>query len=136
MTLSCALLCLMVTVACQRSVTPPAPTLQSKIVGKWTLVNTILNSTNYGVSYHDTATFTSADYLDFKADSTLSILSNGVAYNGKWWTDSAKLFITGTNFIDYPHGCQLPVLNQHNLQLFYSNTIPDNYVEQILNLTK
>ncbi|HEY4337455.1 MAG TPA: hypothetical protein VGM89_16200 [Puia sp.] len=140
MTVSCALLFFVAIVACRRTVTPPTPpappTLQSKIVGKWTMVAAIANSTNYGVNYTDTTAYTSADYFEFKADSTLSIMAKGVAYNGNWRIDSSKLFITGTNYIDYVRGFQLPILDQHNLQLYYTETQPDTYLEEKLNLLK
>ena len=136
MTISCALLCLLAVVSCRRSVTTPAPSLQSKIVGKWTIVAAISNSTQYGVTSQDTVLFTSADYCDFKADSTLSIMANGVAYNGNWRIDSSKLFITGTNYLDNSSGYELPILDLHNLQLYYMSSIPNIYLEEKLNLTK
>jgi len=117
MTVSCALLFLLAIVSCQRSVTAPAPSLQSKIVGKWTMVAAIVNTTSSGINYPDTTSYTSADYFDFKADSTLSILAAGVAYNGRWQIDSARLYITGTNYMDFAGGFDLPVLDQHNLQI-------------------
>jgi len=139
-TVSCALLFLLAVVACQRSVTtpppPPPPTLQSKIVGQWTIIAAIYNSTQYGVTVLDTIPFTSADYCDFKADSTLSIMANGVAYNGNWQIDSSKLFISGTNYLDNPSGYTLPILDQHNLQLYYTSSAPNVSLEETLNLTK
>jgi hypothetical protein len=139
-TVSCALLFLLAVVACQRSVTtpppPPPPTLQSKIVGQWTITAAIYNSTQYGVTVLDTIPFTSADYCDFKADSTLSIMANGVAYNGNWQIDSFKLFISGTNYLDNPSGYTLPILDQHNLQLYYASSAPNVSLEETLNLTK
>ena len=130
MTVSCALLCFLAIVSCQRSVTTPTPSLQSKIIGKWTMVSAIVNTTSYGVIYKDTTNFTSADYFDFKADSTLAIMATGVAYNGRWEIDSARLYITGTNYMDLAGGFDLPVLDQHNLQILdtvvaTSNTISD-----------
>jgi hypothetical protein len=119
MTISCASLFLLAVVACQRTVTTPPLTLQSKIVGQWTMTAAISNSTQYGVTEQDTVIFTSADYCDFKADSTLSIMAKGAAYNGYWQIDSSKLFITGTNYLDNPSGYTLPILDQHNLQLYY-----------------
>jgi hypothetical protein len=140
MTVFCALLFLLTVVACQRSVTtppsPPPPSLQSKIVGKWTMTAAISNSTQYGVTDQDTVIFSSADYCDFKADSTLSIMAKGVAYNGNWRIDSSKLFITGTNYLDNSSGFELPILDQHTLQLYYTSSIPDVYLEEKLNLTK
>ena len=136
MAISCASLFLLAVVACQRTVTTPPPTLQSKIVGQWTMTAAIYNSTQYGVTDQDTIPFTSADYCDFKADSTLSIMANGVAYNGNWQIDSSKLFITGTNYLDNPSGYTLPILDQHNLQLYYTSSAPNVYLEEKLNLTK
>ena len=136
MTISCASLFLLAVVACQRTVTTPPPTLQSKIVGQWTMTTAIYNSTQYGVTDLDTIPFTSADYCDFKADSTLSIMATGVAYNGNWRIDSSKLFITGTNYLDNPSGYTLPILDQHNLQLDYTSSAPNVSLEETLNLTK
>jgi hypothetical protein len=133
---SCASLFLLAVVACQRTVTTPTPTLQSKIVGQWTITSAIYNSTQYGVTNLDTIPFTSADYCDFKADSTLSIMATGVAYNGYWQIDSSKLFITGTNYLDNPSGYTLPILDQHNLQLYYTSSAPNVSLEETLNLTK
>ena len=126
MTVSCALLCLLAVVACQRSVTTPTPSLQSKLIGKWTMKAGIVNTTSYGVSYADTVSYTSADYYDFKADSTLSIMAAGVAYNGRWEIDSARLYITGTNYFDFAGGFDLPVLDQHNLQIHDTVTPTSN----------
>jgi hypothetical protein len=139
-TVSCALLFLLAVVACHKSVTtpppPPAPTLQSKIVGQWTMTAAIYNSTQYGVTDLDTIPFTSADYCNFKADSTLSIMAEGVAYNGNWWIDSSKLFISKTNYLDNPSGYTLPILDQHNLQLDYTNSTQNTSLEEKLILTK
>ena len=126
MTVFCALLCLLAIVSCQRSVTVPAPSLQSKIIGKWTIKTAIVNTTSYGVSYPDTTYYTSADYFDFKADSTLSIMAAGVAYNGRWQIDSTRLYITGTNYMDFAGGFDLPVLDQHNLQIHDTYTATSN----------
>jgi hypothetical protein len=136
MTISFASFFLLAVVACQRTVTTPPPTLQSKIVGQWTMTAAIYNSTQYGVTELDTIPFTAADYCDFKADSTLSIMANGVAYNGNWQIDSSKLFITGTNYLDNPSGYTLPILDQHNLQLDYTTSAPNISLEEKLNLTK
>ena len=136
MTISCALLCLLAVVSCRRSVTTPVPSLQSKIVGKWTMNTAIYNSTQYGVTDLDTIPFTSADYCDFKPDSTLSIMAKGVAYNGNWRIDSSKLFITGTNYLDNPSGYALPIIDQHNLQLDYTTSAPNISLEEKLILAK
>ncbi len=126
MIVSCALLFLLAVVSCQRSVTTPAPSLQSKLIGKWTMVSGIVTTTSYGVTYKDTVNFTSADYYDFKADSTLSIMATGVAYNGRWQIDSSRLYITGTNYMDFAGGFDLPVLDQHNLQIHDTYTATSN----------
>jgi len=133
---SCALLFLVVVVGCHKTATTPPPTLQSKIVGKWTMTTAIYNSTQFGVTNQDTIPFTPADYCDFKADSTLSIMAEGVAYNGNWWIDSSKLFIAGTNYLDNPSGYALPILDQHTLQLDYTTSAPNVFLEEKLNLTK
>jgi hypothetical protein len=117
MTVSFALLCLFAVAACQRTVTTPSASLQSQLIGKWTMVSAIVNTTSYGVTSKDTTAYTSADYFDFKADSTLSIMATGVAYNGRWEIDSSRLYITGTNYMDFAGGFDLPVLDLHNLQI-------------------
>jgi hypothetical protein len=136
MTVSCALLCFLAIVSCQRSVTVPTPSLQSKIVGKWTMVSAIVNNTAYGATYSDTTAYTSADYYDFKADSTLSIFATGVTYNGRWEIDDARLYITGTNYMDFAGGFGLPVLDQHNLLIRDSVTAPGVISEQNLILSR
>jgi hypothetical protein len=90
------------------------------------MVSAIVNTTSYGVSYNDTIHFTSADYFDFKADSTLSIMATGVAYNGRWEIDSSRLYITGTNYMDFAGGFDMPVLDQHNLQIHDTITATSN----------
>ena len=136
MTVSCALLCLLAVAACQRSVTAPVPSLQSKLIGKWTMVSAIVNTTSYGISYPDTTSFTSADYFDFKADSTLDIMATGVAYNGRWQIDSSRLYITGTNYIDFAGGFDLPVLDQHNLQIHDTAATANTFLDEKLNLIR
>jgi hypothetical protein len=140
MTILCALLFLAAVVGCQRSVTtptaPPPPSLQSQITGKWTMVAAIGDYVNYGVDTKDTTYFTSADYFDFKADSTLSIMATGVAYNGRWEIDSARLYITGTNYMDFAGGFDLPVLDQHNLQIHDTDTTSFSTLDQKLNLVR
>jgi hypothetical protein len=126
MTVSCALLFLLAVAACQRSVTAPVPSLQSKIIGKWTMLSGIVTTASYGITYKDTINFTSADYFDFKADSTLSIMATGVTYNGRWEIDSTRLYITGTNYFDFAGGFDLPVLDQHNLQIHDTYTATPN----------
>jgi hypothetical protein len=140
MTFVCVLLCFLAVAGCHKTETasapPPPPSIQSQVIGKWTMITAIYNSTQYGVTDVDTIPFTSADYCDFKADSTLSIMAKGVAYNGNWRIDSSKLFITGTNYLDNPSGYELPILDPHNLQLYYLSSIPNVSLEEKLNLTK
>lgn len=138
MAIVCTLLCLLVAIGCKKSESSPAspPSLQSEIIGKWNIDTAYYHSIQYGSTDLDTIHFTPGDYCDFKADSTLSILANGVAYNGNWWVDSSKLFITGTNYLDNPGGYSLPVLDQHNLQLYYSASAPNTFLETKLNLSK
>jgi hypothetical protein len=136
MTISCTLLFLVAAVGCQRSVTTPPPSLQSQIIGKWTMVSAIADATNYGVSYIDTVNYTSADYFDFKADSTLSIMATGVAYNGRWQIDSSRLYITGTNYMDFAGGFDLPVLDQHNLQIHDTAATSNTFLDEKLNLVR
>lgn len=140
MVLSCALLCFAAVVGCHKTVTapvpPPPPSLQSQVIGTWVMESAIDSSMNYGTAEKDTILFTSADYVEFKADSTLAIMAKGIAYNGSWRIDSSKLFIAGTNYLDNPDGYELPILDQHHLQLYYSQSNPGVYLEEKLNLSK
>ncbi len=122
-------------VSCQKNSTVSA-SQSSQIQGKWIVKEGIGNYTNYGVSYKDTTRFTSADYLDFHADSTLTIFIEGGTYNGKWQITNGKLFITETNYMDYKNGFDLPILTNTDLQLYYTESRPDIYLEQKLNLYK
>jgi hypothetical protein len=136
MTVSCALLCLLAVGACQRSVTVPPPSLQSKIIGKWTMVAAIGDYVDYGVDTKDTTYFTPADYFDFKTDSTLSIMQGGTAYNGQWKIDNNRLYITGTNYMDFAGGFDLPILDQHNLQIHDTDSTSFSTADQKLNLSR
>lgn len=135
MTILFASLCLLA-MACKKSANAPAPSLQSKLVGKWTMVSAMGDYTMYGVSYKDTTYFTSADYYDFKTDSTLSIMSSGVAYNGKWQIDNNRLYITETNFMDDSGGYDLPVLDEHNLQIHNTDSTTNAISDQKLVLIR
>jgi hypothetical protein len=108
--------------------------LSSQIVGKWTIKEAIGNYTNYGVNSKDTTRFTTADYFEFRADSTLTIVVTGSTYNGKWKITNDRLYITETNYFDYRSGHELPILTNTELQLYNTETIPDHYLEQKLNL--
>lgn len=136
MTISCALLFLLAAVGCHKSVNTPPPNLQSQVIGKWTMVAGIGDYTMYGVDYKDTVYFTSADYFEFKADSTLSILASGTAYNGKWQIDNNRLFITETNYMDFARGFDLPVLDEHHLQIHNSDTSSVTITDQRLNFIR
>jgi hypothetical protein len=136
MTFICALLCLLAAAACKKSADTPAPNLRSKLIGKWTVVNAIGDYTLYGVNYKDTTYFGSEDYFDFKADSTLSIMSSGVSYNGKWQIDNARLYITETNFMDFAGGFDLPVLDEHNLQIHNTDTTTLTIADQKMNFIR
>lgn len=100
------------------------------------MATAIVSSTVNGVSYSDTSGFTSADYFDFKADSTLSIMATGVAYNGRWEIDSSRLYISGTNYMDFAGGFDLPVLDAHHLQIHDTYNTPSSTSDQYLNLTR
>ena len=136
MTVCFAFLCLLVAGACRRSVTTPTPSVQSQLVGKWTMAAAIVSTTSYGVTYKDTTYFTPADYFDFKADSTLSIMETGVAYNGRWEIDHNRLYITGTNYMDFAGGFDLPVLDLHNLQIHDTVSAPSTLSDQNLILSR
>lgn len=122
-------------ISCQKNNDSSTP-LSAQIVGKWTMTEAIGNYTSYGVNYKDTTRFTTADYYDFHADSTLTIVANGVTYDGKWQISNNKLFISETNYMDYYRGLDIPVLTSADLQLYYTETNPDHYLEQKLNLRR
>lgn len=113
-----------------------APSTESQLIGKWTMKAAIGNYTVNGNNHKDTTWFTSSDYFDFKADSTISIMETNTAYNGKWKIVGSKLFITGTNYMDYPKGFDLPVLTHNDLQLYYTETDASSSLEQKLNLSR
>jgi hypothetical protein len=100
------------------------------------MVAAIGDYTNEGINSKDTSFFTPADYFDFKADSTLSIMATGVAYNGRWQINNNRLYITGTHYIDFTSGFDLPVLDQHNLQIHDTDTTSSSTLDQKLNLTR
>ncbi len=134
MTFACFLLCFLARLPLVTKQKPRLyhrPDLQSQVVGQWTMTTAIYNSTQYGVTNVDTIPFTSADYCDFKADSTLSIMASGVAYNGNWVIDSSKLYITGTNYLDNPSGYQLPIpLIRTICNCYYLSSIPNISLEE------
>src|ERR1700743_3566777 len=115
----------------------PIQTLSQKILGKWTMQSAATHSIVQGDEWRDTTMFTSADYFKFNADSTLNIMASNVAYNGKWYIQNNKLFITGTAYMDwYPSGFMLPTLTAHKLQLYDTTTTNITVLQQTLTLVK
>ena len=120
-----------------RSNNTPA-TLQTKIVGKWT-IKTSTTSTSGTVSGNTSGTYTASDYYDFKADGTINIMDTGVAHNGTWTINSNnKLIISGTgNYLDpFATGFDIPVLTANTLQLTYASTLNGVVTTFTLNLAK
>jgi hypothetical protein len=124
--------------SCNRNnVVTPTPTPSQTIVGKWTMQSAAGHYIVQGDERRDTTWFTSADYFKFNADRTLNIMADNVAYNGKWYIQNNKLFISGTNYMDwYPSGFQLPTLTGHKLQLYDTDDTAGNYLEQTLTLVR
>lgn len=114
----------------------PATTLSSQILGKWIVTEAIGSYTDYGVNRKDTTRYSSDDYFDFHADSTLSIVVEGATHNGRWQIANSKLIISDTRYMDRPRGLELPVLTNTDLQLYYTETHADSYLEQKLNLRR
>jgi hypothetical protein len=133
LTISTLIAALSLMTSCKKNNTP-SPSAQ--IVGKWTMVTAIGDYTTQGQNHKDTTSFTSADYFEFKADSTVSIMADEVAYNGKWKIAGTKLFITGTGYIDYPNGFDFPILTNTDLQLYYTESTTQTSLEQKLNLKR
>lgn len=119
-------------ISCQKDNEAPRP-LSSQIIGKWIMKEAIGNYTNYGVNRKDTTWFTSAEYFDFHADGTIVIEFEGDTYTGTWKITNNKLFLSDTHFMDYSHGYDLTILTNTDLQLYYTETHPDIYLEQKLN---
>ena len=124
--------------SCTRQNLPaPAQTASQKILGKWTMQTAIAHSIALGIEQRDTNTFTSADYFKFNADSTLDIMAKNVAHNGKWHIQNNKLFISGTDYMDwYPSGFDLPVLTDHKLQIYDLDTSYNDYLQETLTLVR
>ncbi len=121
--------------SCERADDPIVP-MSSLILGKWIITEAIGNYTDYGVNRKDTTRFTPADFFDFHADSTLTIISEGVTYEGNWHITNSKLFISGTRYMDRSRGLDLPILTSADLQMYYTESHPDIYLEQKLNLRR
>ena len=124
--------------SCTRSNLPtPIQTPSQKILGKWTMQSAAGHYIVQGDERRDTTWFTSADYFKFNADSTLNILADSIAYNGKWHIQNNKLFISGTNYMDwYPSGFELPVLTSHKLQIYDKDSTSNAYLQQTLTLVR
>jgi hypothetical protein len=115
----------------------PTQTPSQQILGKWTMQTAASHTIAQGSEWRDTTLFTSADYFKFNADSTLDIMAGNVAHNGKWYIQNNKLFITGTDYMDwYPSGFELPTLTSHTLQIYDTDNTNNNYIEQTLTLTR
>lgn len=106
------------------------------INGKWIIKEAIANSTANGVNWKDTTRYTSSDYFEFNTDGTLTIVETAKTYHGKWRLSNNKLFITETNYIDFPSGFDLPILTNTDLQLYYTETNSSASIEEKLNLTR
>ncbi len=114
---------------------PPTPPIPSELIlGKWYMKAAIGNYTDYGVNQKDTTWFTPADYFIFNADSSINIMADGVAYNGKWLIQNNKqLMITGTHYMDFGP-FDLPILTATDLQIYDTLTTANTALEQKLNL--
>ena len=122
----------LVFISCQRN--NATPSIQSQLVGKWIVKNAVSHSIVQGVPYQDTTAYTTADYLDFHADSTLTIVISGGTYTGKWSIVNSRLFISETNYMDWPNGWDLPVLTRTDLQMLYKETSQSASLDAYLNL--
>ena len=117
---------------------PPviAPTISTRIIGKWTMKTAIGNYTTLGTNYKDTTTFSANDYFEFKVGGDVTIVESGTTYNGTWKVTNDKLYFSGTNYIDNASGFSVSVLTANTLQLYHSEVNSVATVEQTLNLTK
>ncbi|MBC7400649.1 MAG: hypothetical protein H7289_11955 [Mucilaginibacter sp.] len=120
-----------------RNLPPITPTLttEQKLVGKWTVKNAIGDYTTQGNNHKDTTYFTAADYYDFRADGTITMFMEGVAYTGNWKVTNGKLKFTNTNYMEYA-SFDLPILTTTNLQIYLKEVTNITSLEQKLNLTK
>jgi hypothetical protein len=112
-------------------------TTEQRITGKWTMKTAIGNYTVQGVNRKDTTRFTTADYFDFKANGTLTIVETQKTYSGNWKVVNNKLVITNTNYMDYAtNGFDIPILTSTDFQLYYTEATSAATLEQKLNLSK
>lgn len=133
--LTCLILSVMICfISCGKADDPTAP-LSSQILGKWIITEAIGSYTDLGINRKDTTRFTSADYFVFSADSTLTIVADGITYNGKWHITNNLLFIKETKYFDR-NGLELSIHTNTDLQLYYTVTTEHSYLEQKLNLRR
>jgi hypothetical protein len=111
-----------VVTGCNRSNVVPTVPLSVQILGKWTMQNAITSTLIYGTTTGDTTGFTTDDYFDFKADSTVSILQGNVSHDGKWKISGTTLTFTGTGYVDQIPGYDVSSLTSHALSLYYTET--------------
>ena len=109
---------------------------QKQIEGKWQMQSAIGNYTVLGENYRDTTYFTADDYVQFNADSTVTIHEDGETASGKWSLIDDKLHITETDYLDYPNGFEIRTLTNAKLELFYTEQNQIGTSEQTLILVK
>ncbi|MDQ7948484.1 MAG: hypothetical protein REI78_16080 [Pedobacter sp.] len=114
----------------------PVPTIESRIVGKWTMKTAVGHYVTQGVPLNQTTNFTATDYFDFRADGTLSIAETGKSYQGKWKVVGNKIIFSETNYIDYPNGFDIKILTANDFQIYYTETKQISSLEQWLNFAR
>jgi len=110
--------------------------LQQKLIGKWSMKMAIGSYTVQGNKRSDTTRFTADDFIDLKANGTLSISEANIIYTGMWNIIDGKLHIARTGYMDYANGFDIPVVETNRLQLYYTETNAASLLEQKLNLGK
>ena len=134
MLLACTVAMTSVLTACTRLSQQPSQSQQ--ILGKWTMQTAIGNYTTLGTNHKDTTAFTPADYFDFKADGTVSIMESAHAYNGNWKITNNKLLFTNTNYVDFDGGFDITTLTSTRLKIHYFQTDSTSTLDQTLNFSK
>jgi hypothetical protein len=130
--LGCSIMGALTLTGCTKQSLQPS----QQVVGKWIMKTAIGNYTVQGTNRADTTNFTSSDYFDFKADGTLAIMESQQPHNGNWQIVNNKLYISNTDYIDYPQGFDLTSLTTTSLQLHYVEANSVSLLEQTLNLGK
>lgn len=115
--------------ACKKTeIPPPAPSL----IGKWAVVNYQTKEWNNGtVVYDDNYVGTSADYMEFKSDNTISFFLDGfgATVNYQLQPDN-KVVINGDTYT-------IQSLTANNATLYLKTTYTStNYDEEIINLKR